>query len=928
MSSSKPFTPTPEQLAIAQALKEEKGNLAIDAGAGTGKTSTLIYLVREVLPRGGILVCVFNKSNKIDIEKKLTAAGLQWKDASAKTFDGLAFSLFTRKYPLNGAEPDSHKYSTLARWWVRRHLSPTLTLQMRKTATRFLESLFHFWVCNTTRDHKSGSLKLFVGGTLAETDESLVNHAFDIAAMIVNRYGLDVDYEESDAEDVTIAQAIARDMNLLITRGLPDLIRLGRAAFADPRSVAAELVDEDGDPIYDGLASGKIWASFQDMSYWAVVENWRPSFQNSIVMVDEAQDLSPLQRAVVDMHVRRGGRVIIVGDEAQAINMWNGADSDGFSNSKIFWNISTVKPLTVCWRCGKSIVELASNWKPGFQAAPNAIEGVIANMHDDDVIKFIHDGDAIISRLRSQLVVWWRKMVKANIPAKIVGQNPAEIVIRLLEKIADQKGFEFKHLKKHIDQYELAQIQRLTERKRPEHEILALQDEIETVRAMVEDVQVSSLEALIAKIRDELDPRKMPLNGVTILTGHTAKGGEWPQVFCVTPEKFPLSYRDQSDEEYEQECNLEYVMQTRAMNALFFVSKEHKRYDPNAPKETLEDRANKLVPYDPILDDDDDDWEDPVDEGFEMTAQELARVKAAIAADTHSPMGETPALPTAPLFDLGAAVFHNDKPARVVETKEFARVIEYVGEPGTKTIATEFLSSRQRPALPTEPVKLEMSTPGARFDQSRIRLGEVSNDPGAHDRARVIARALAYQDLWDGYSPLRVIDAYGIHDRVDVYVRIRQEPDALVVEAAPAPVAPVIITFEPEPAPVLPAPEEKFRATGQLSEDLARLKKRTEQMKAQGRVFELLNTLDLETAEVFQELIAEASRPNGPLPTTTDRRGADLPLLSKESLMERWTKKLTRRRRHSKMPPHTGGKMPRKQIYRAMMMAMKAWEDK
>lgn len=657
MSSSKPFSPTPEQVAIAEALKDG-GNMAIDAGAGTGKSSTLLYLVKEHISRSqGVLMCVFNKRNQEELQEKLGKANLQ--KASAKTFAAMAYSAFWKRYPKSlkaGDFPDQYKYRRLARWWVAAYLPSGRTPEMLKEAAKVLQDLVTMFMVNTTHNHQDGRLSLFIGGSLNDED-SLMSHSYEGGHSIAYMYGLYLDYSDDEGKTTEeIERMELEDMQALVEKGLPDLIHFGRLAFHAPQEAAGKLRDLEGKLLRDGLDLGNGWVDFLDMMYWCVVERWTV-WQSQWVLVDEAQDLSPLERALVNMHLAKvspwfktPGRLIMVGDPQQAINAFKGADNEGFLNSQIFWQITNVKPLSVCWRCFREIVELAAGHKEGFKAAPNAISGIIAPIHDDDLIKLVKDGDAIISRLRSATIVWWRKLVKAGIACKILGQNPADTVIRLLEKISSFEGFKFETLKEHLDTYQKTQVEKLTKKNKGEAEILAVVDEVETVRAMIEDIEAASMEDLIAKVRDELDPRKMPNGGVSIMTGHGSKGGEWNQVFNVTPDKFPLITRDQSPASYIQELNLRYVVQTRSMQAYFLVSPKHDRYDPTKP---VQQTLPKGVPYDPqlgieydpMLDDDEDEWEDPVDEGFEWDWQ--ASQKPAITVEPVP----VPALP-APTVDL------------------------------------------------------------------------------------------------------------------------------------------------------------------------------------------------------------------------------------------------------------------------------------
>ena len=60
-------------------------------------------------------------------------------------------------------------------------------------------------------------------------------------------------------------------------------------------------------------------------------------------MVDEAQDLTPLQWDMVVKIAKGVDRVYIAGDDDQAIYEWNGADVKHFSNFS--WQIFSIKKI-------------------------------------------------------------------------------------------------------------------------------------------------------------------------------------------------------------------------------------------------------------------------------------------------------------------------------------------------------------------------------------------------------------------------------------------------------------------------------------------------------------------------------------------------------------------------------------------------------
>lgn len=75
----------------------------------------------------------------------------------------------------------------------------------------------------------------------------------------------------------------------------------------------------------------------------------------SLLVVDEAQDLSRLQWQVVKILAQRSGKVVIAGDDDQAIYTWSGADIESFLNLEAEREI-----LSRSWRLPQTVYTLSN----------------------------------------------------------------------------------------------------------------------------------------------------------------------------------------------------------------------------------------------------------------------------------------------------------------------------------------------------------------------------------------------------------------------------------------------------------------------------------------------------------------------------------------------------------------------------------------
>ena len=115
-----------------------------------------------------------------------------------------------------------------------------------------------------------------------------------------------------------------------------DILNYARNTFNDPANVY-DVSDRPGTRAefnafvraYSEWKSTYGYYDFTDMLERAAKGAVRADAE--VVFVDEAQDLSPLQWAVIEKLCRRSHQVIIAGDDDQAIYTWAGADEHGMA---------------------------------------------------------------------------------------------------------------------------------------------------------------------------------------------------------------------------------------------------------------------------------------------------------------------------------------------------------------------------------------------------------------------------------------------------------------------------------------------------------------------------------------------------------------------------------------------------------------------
>lgn len=295
---------------------------------------------------------------------------------------------------------------------------------------------------------------------------------------------------------------------------------------------------------------------FADMIFLPIAMRWiRPWFD--MVVVDEAQDMTGPQLLIARGACRRSGRVVIVGDDRQAIYAFRGADSGSLDRLKAELG-ATELGLTTTYRCGSLIVDLAKVFVPDYAAAPGAMLGEIVTRDEEDAIAEMREGDFLISRTNAPLVRFCMRLLKEGKRAKIRGRDIGKGIISLLRRLkASTVADVAPALETYVDR-ELSRASKLPERARDER-CEFVRDQQAIVLALLEGAAtVQELETRVNSLFDEGDGR----GAIWCSTVHRAKGLEAERTFLVQS-----TFRTGRIEE----DNLRYVAITRAKARLCWV---------------------------------------------------------------------------------------------------------------------------------------------------------------------------------------------------------------------------------------------------------------------------------------------------------------------------------------------------------------------
>ena len=523
LPTSTGLKPTPQQQAFLNALTDTTSNIVLQARAGCGKTSAILMGVDAYLarfPSREVLVCAYNKAIQTEVDEKLRARGYDWRQVSCQTVHSLGYSLL--KYTYRPKIEEDKVWKILDE--IRDHEPRTHPLWQFAPAINQLVGLAKQQGVGFFDDLPIGDRGVWY---------DIADH-FDVGSF---EPGIDMD------QVVTWAEKIYRH--------------------------SLDITDE---------------IDFNDMTLLPLIKGMRVKFRKDLILGDECQDWSRVRQAIVRMFLKvPDGRLAAVGDDKQAIYGFSGADARALDNMTRDL-AADVYPLSVTWRCPKSVVTLANQIVPDLEAAESAPEGEVLRQNTlptqaektarelpasticlEDLVP---GRDAILCRNTAPLVSLAYQIIRAGIPAKVegrkLGEGLRELVQRWTVKTTDRLRIKLLDFRER----EMARWSA----KGKEDKAAEVEDRVGTVLCIVEECErrgKHDVESVIQFI-DRLFGDNVT-GAVVLATYHRSKGREWDRVLLFEHYGRCPSKAARQEWQKVQEANLAYVAFTRAKKTLVFV---------------------------------------------------------------------------------------------------------------------------------------------------------------------------------------------------------------------------------------------------------------------------------------------------------------------------------------------------------------------
>lgn len=275
------------------------------------------------------------------------------------------------------------------------------------------------------------------------------------------------------------------------------------------------------------------------------------------VMVDEAQDLSALNHAMLEKLVGPKTQLIAVGDPFQSIYAFRGAVTNSMSRLRDRFSMK-VMTLSVSFRCPIKVIEKARSRVPEMKWPSWAAEGRVETLNEWNA-KDIPDRSAIVCRNNAPLLSCALSLLRSGRGVHLVGTDLGPQLVRALKKFGDPQMTQEK-VHDAINAWE-------QEKLRKSRNAGSVSDRAECLRVFADFGP--TLGAAIA-YAEHLFAANGPIQ---LLSGHKAKGLEWDTVYHLDPHRIPSPFALEG-EAREQELNVRYVIETRPKKELFLVRLE------------------------------------------------------------------------------------------------------------------------------------------------------------------------------------------------------------------------------------------------------------------------------------------------------------------------------------------------------------------
>ena len=346
------------------------------------------------------------------------------------------------------------------------------------------------------------------------------------------------------------------------------------AAVAHVSRVSLEQYEQQG------------WIDYLDMLYIPLKKGYGKGSMK-LMLVDEAQDFSKLQHKLVRHLLAPEGRVVYVGDPAQAIYLFTGADAGGLDQAERFFNALVLR-LTYTFRCPRSHVKLAQQFSEHIRTPELDLkgemwkEGEVKQLTTEALKEELTSGDLVLSRTNAPIIQLALALLRKHKDVHILGVDLKDELGRYFEKAfpqpfvqADIEGRLMAAYDRMLEErFERGENGKVLERGAERDADMLSSVGAIALRACAEKTGACGVNDL-NKVLGEL--LKGGENAINLCTVHKAKGLEADRVAILHPENLIMQNGNP-----EEEQAVSFVAYTRGKKVLMLASDQKEEEEVTA----------------------------------------------------------------------------------------------------------------------------------------------------------------------------------------------------------------------------------------------------------------------------------------------------------------------------------------------------------
>ena len=504
------MTPSLYQQSIYDWVRDGSGSAVVIAVAGSGKTTTILEALKFIPPSQSVRLFAFNRAISETLKSRIP-----WKHVDASTYHSAGYRAILRELHAK-IDTDRNKSRDL----IRESLSETDRRAYGDELARLLSLA------------KGIGMGVLVEDTLSVWRMLIEDHDLNFDYLIPPGRKTDEQFEQALQEEQTRVIGLARD-----------LLAASNRAAQEPFAWHIDFDDQLYLPVLWDLALPQY--------------DW--------VMVDEAQDTNAIQREFVRRSLKPGGRLLAVGDPRQAIYQWRGASHDAIDLITKEFHACEL-PLSVCYRCGRSIVEKAQAIVEQIEPAPDALPGQVVDLAHRSTLLSLPLTSAILCRNNAPLVRHAYELIREGIPCKVLGRDIGEGLKKLVYKLHPDSVDDLEQKLRDYSRRETTRYRKLKQEARAQ----GVEDRVACLQTIIDsrDEEDRTVEGIIEAVERLFGDAVQ--GQLTLSTIHKAKGQEWPTVALICSYLIPSKWA-QGAAALRQEENLLYVAYTRAQERLLII---------------------------------------------------------------------------------------------------------------------------------------------------------------------------------------------------------------------------------------------------------------------------------------------------------------------------------------------------------------------